>query len=223
MTTGSALGSAAASRFLRSTPGGIFSSARRPAPETLLLVDGRQYGVFDANHPVRLLAQNAVAGRSYQIHLEAYAGHSHPGTQPFEGIGLLNDPAVTVERNGRTFKRLELAVERADVSAFVFELRALHQLASGLDEHSLRRGKILAGLQKLFTLVYAKPAEVSEAVWRAALAQARAVMRPLLDRQNGPTMPMFGIIGHSHIDTAWLWPVQETIRKCAGPSRRSSP
>jgi hypothetical protein len=24
-----------------------------------------------------------------------------------------------------------------------------------------------------------------------------------------------GVIGHSHMDTAWLWPVSETIRKCA--------
>ena len=26
-------------------------------------------------------------------------------------------------------------------------------------------------------------------------------------------------VGHAHIDSAWLWPVRETIRKCA----RSSP
>ena len=24
-----------------------------------------------------------------------------------------------------------------------------------------------------------------------------------------------GVTGHSHMDTAWLWPVSETVRKCA--------
>jgi alpha-mannosidase len=40
-------------------------------------------------------------------------------------------------------------------------------------------------------------------------------MAPLLKDKNGDSAPRAGIIGHSHMDTAWLWTMQETIRKCA--------
>jgi alpha-mannosidase len=197
-----------------------FLRAETGANETMLLVDGRHRGVFDSNHPVRLLAMSAVAGRRHEIHLEAYAGHSFPGTQPFDepivvASGASQDGGTRITRGCRTFGRVELVVEREIVSAFVFELRALRQLAQAQGENSLRRGRIQAALQHIYEAVYAKPQEVAEEQWIAGLEAARGVMRPLLELKNGPTSPWIGIVGHSHIDTAWLWPVKETWRKCA--------
>jgi alpha-mannosidase len=198
----------------------VFLRASTGAGESLLLIDGEHRGVFDPNHPVRLLALHAAAGAIHEIHLEAYSGHTFPGTQPFDeplvvSGGAAQDSGIAIGKGARAFGKVELVVERPDVSAFVFELRALRQLAEGLDESSLRRGKILAAAQAIFTAVYAKPEEVEEDVWRAGLAEARKVLRPLLELKNGPTTPKFGIVGHSHIDTAWLWPIAETHRKLA--------
>ena len=198
----------------------VFLRAATGAGETMLLIDGTHRGVFDVNHPVRLLALQAVGGAIYEIHLEAYSGHTFPGTQPFDeplivAGGAAQDSGIAISKGARVFDKVELVTERADVSAFVFELRALRQLAEALEESSLRRGKILAAMQQVFEAVYAKPAEVEEDVWRAGVAEARRVMRPLLELKNGPTSPKFGIIGHSHIDTAWLWPIAETERKLA--------
>jgi alpha-mannosidase len=187
----------------------VFLRADTGAPESMLLVDGVHRGVFDVNHPVRLLTLSGVAGARHEVHLEAYAGHSFPGTQPSV------DERVVVTKGCRKFGTVEVVQERGDVSAFVFELRALRQLMETLDENSLRRGRIQRAMERVFTVVYAKPAEVEEAVWREALAKAREVMRPLLAERNGPSTPRIGIIGHSHIDTAWLWTVGETWRKCA--------
>lgn len=193
----------------------LFVRIETGAPEAMLLVDGVARGMFDPNHPVRLLTTQAVAGQVHTLHLEAYAGHNFPGTQPFEGFGLLNDAAVQVTPRGRKLGRAELLIERADVSAFVFELRALHQLAAALDENDLRRGRIQAALARVFAEVYAKPEEADEADWRPALARARERMAPLLASPAAPTTPTIGIVGHSHIDTAWLWPIGETWRKLA--------
>jgi len=187
----------------------VFLRADTGAPESMLIVDGVHKGVFDINHPVRLLTLSGVAGARHEIHLEAYAGHSFPGTQPSV------DEQVVVTPGCRKFGLIELVEERTNVSAFVFELRALRQLAETLDENSLRRGRIQAAAQEIFAAVHAKPADVDEDVWAAGLARARDIMRPLLDQKNGPTTPTAGIIGHSHIDTAWLWTVAETWRKCA--------
>ncbi len=176
--------------------------------ETLFFVDGCPRGVFDDNHPVVMMASHGVAGRSYRLAFEAYAGHFIPGVMPAER--KQPDPSKS-----RTFNGIELVLEREDVSGFVFDLKVLRQLVKALDEHSLRRNRVLRELACVFALVDAMPDEAPEAQWRPKLAQAREIMRPLLECRNGSTAPFMGIIGHSHIDTAWLWPLEETWRKCA--------
>jgi len=184
------------------------------APETLLMVDDIHRGVFDVFHPVRLLDLQAQGGKTYDIALEAYAGHSFPGTQPYDYVRPTEN-AVEVTPNCRTYQTAELVREREDVSAFVTELRALRQIADALDENSLRRARIQTVFGEIFKLVYAKPEETEETTWREAIAQARQAMRPLLEAKNGSSAPTMGIVGHSHIDTAWLWPIRETWRKLA--------
>ncbi len=61
----------------------------------------------------------------------------------------------------------------------------------------------------------AMPNETEDEGWYPGIARAREVMAPLLKAKNGSTLPYFGLIGHSHMDTAWLWPIEETWRKCA--------
>jgi len=184
--------------FLRAKTGG----------ETLLFVDGETRGVFDGNHPVVMVTDPGRTGQRLGIALEAYGGREIPGTQP-------HDTGRRQPNVSRRFEGVDIVLERADVAAFVFDLKTLNQLYNVLHEHSLRRGRILAALGEVFKLVDAMPDERPESSWRPKLAAARAVMAPVLALPNGPTSPFFGITGHSHIDTAWLWPLAETWRKCA--------
>jgi len=192
----------------------LYIRAETGGTESLFLVDDIHRGVFDIFHPVRLLDLKAQGGKTYRIALEAYAGHSFPGTQPYEYVRPTEN-AVEVTPGCRTYAGVELVKERADVSAFVVELRALRQIADALDPNSLRRARIQTAFGEVFRLVYAKPEETDEATWREAIAQAREAMRPLLEAKNGSSVPTMGIVGHSHIDTAWLWPIRETWRKLA--------
>jgi alpha-mannosidase len=194
--------------------GAVFIRAVTGAPESLFFVDGAPRGVFDVFHPVRLLDLRAQGGKTYSIALEAYAGHSFPGTQPYEYVRPTEN-AVEVTPGCRTYRGVELVAERPEVSAFVTELRALRQVAEAQDENSLRRARIQTLFGEVFRLVYAKPEETDEATWRRAIAEAREAMRPLLEAKNGASVPLMGIVGHSHIDTAWLWPIRETWRKLA--------
>lgn len=176
--------------------------------ETLFLADGQYKGVFDVNHPVVLLTGKGVAGSRHHLAFEAYAGHHVPGCGPDED----NQPPA----NGcKQYDGVELLLEREDVSAFVFGCRVLRQLADSLDQNSLRRYKILKSLERVFEIVDALPGEHEEKSWRAKLGEAAEIMQPLLAEKNSGTAPYFGVIGHSHIDTAWLWPIAETRRKCA--------
>jgi alpha-mannosidase len=44
---------------------------------------------------------------------------------------------------------------------------------------------------------------------------ARAALSSLLSRRNSSETHTVVATGHAHIDTAWLWPIRETRRKCA--------
>ncbi|MCL6459587.1 MAG: hypothetical protein K6T85_16435 [Gorillibacterium sp.] len=51
--------------------------------------------------------------------------------------------------------------------------------------------------------------EVTSAPEKLALAD-RGILKPLLDCVNGSTAPMLFMMGQSHLDIAWLWPIEET-------------
>jgi len=179
----------------------------RTGGETLFLVNGEHRGVFDHFHPVVLMALKGAA-KPYHLAFETYAGHTFPGTQPYE-------TGPSVGPGSCTYEGIDILLEREDVSAFVFDLGTLRQLHRVLDDNSLRKGRIAAALGQVYALVDAAPTEETEASWRPKLAAAREVMRPLLEARNGSTAPWIGLIAGSHIDTAWLWPLAETWRKCA--------
>ncbi len=49
---------------------------------------------------------------------------------------------------------------------------------------------------------------------RATWAPAGAILKKLYENKNGTYGHEISAIGHAHIDTAWLWPLAETYRKC---------
>ena len=48
----------------------------------------------------------------------------------------------------------------------------------------------------------------------AAPPAVRAILAQALTAPAGPTAHRAVATGHAHIDTAWLWPIRETVRKC---------
>ena len=176
----------------------VFLSATTGRPEAMLLVDGQPRGVFDSNHPVVCMCPRGRANQKYHVALEAYAGHTFPGMHPYDA-----DRVVT--KDMRVFESVLVLLERPDVTEFIFDFRALRQLLKTLDEHSLRRNQVAAGLAEVVAVIDGIPRESDEKLWRPKLLKARAILKPLLARRNGDTTPFFGLMGHSHIDTAWLW------------------
>lgn len=49
---------------------------------------------------------------------------------------------------------------------------------------------------------------------RSTWPAGRAILDELLEVGNGGVVHHLSAIGHAHIDTAWLWPIEETRRKC---------
>ena len=177
--------------------------------EALLFVNGRPAGAFNMPHREVVIAHKAAAGQRIHLCFEVYSGHSYPGHLNPDA------PGGTVTRNCHTFDGAELLAEREDVTAFIADLRTLLGLAATLGHDTPRRRRVADALGEVFEAVDAMPAERAEESWCPKLRTARGIMRPVLASKNAAGAPSFGIIGHSHLDTVWLWPLAETVRKAA--------
>jgi alpha-mannosidase len=49
---------------------------------------------------------------------------------------------------------------------------------------------------------------------RATWEEGGRILKKLLKSRNGTVVHELSAVGHAHIDTAWLWPIAETQRKC---------
>jgi alpha-mannosidase len=204
----------------RDYPHPLYVMAATGGCEALLFVNGRACGIFNhadykwqrGDHRALLLAPSARAGDRFSILVEAYAGHEvvgvHPGDTP-QTQDVYRPPFI------RRFDGLAIADRDEEVKDLVVDLHTLRTLAEALSDRSFRKGRLLATLDAVFAALWAEPAEVPEETWRAGVARARELLAPELACRNGDCAPRAGLIGHSHMDTAWLWTIDETKRKCA--------
>ena len=192
--------------FLRPQVGGY---------EALLWVDGKPFGTYatkivvtgHGNHYCDMLVKDPKAGQEIKIDLEFYAGHYVMGTMPFE-----ENPHHDFRF---PFTSMDICVKNDKIANFYFNLRTLNELVEVLDETSYRKAELINVMLALHQVLYYDPACVSREEFYAALDKGEEIMAPALARHNSSTAPSVGIIGHSHMDTAWLWHIDETIKKCA--------
>ena len=183
--------------------------------EGTLWVDGVPYGNFSTkivftghgNHYCDLLKKDAKAGEKIAIDLEYYAGHSYKGCHPTE-----NNPLLTYDFS---YEGIDICVKNYAVQEFYFDLRTLVQLVKNLPESSFRRASVINELEKVFKEIYQSPDDVDRDEFMAALERAKPYLKKALSVKNGDDAPKAALIGHSHMDTAWLWHVGETVKKCA--------
>lgn len=188
--------------------------------EALVLVDGMPCGLFDIEqihhpdrrHPMALLAQNARAGQRHQVAVEAYAGHDCVGCGSYENYGRAREERGSCQR---TFNGLYLAVLDEDVLDFTIKLKLLIQSYWSLSQRDSARYQVLNCLEEVCAQVVQYPAERPEQQWRAAMARCVALMDVFFAGHLAGKKTLIGVTGHSHLDTAWLWPVEETKRKAA--------
>lgn len=193
----------------------LFLRPRVGGYEALLWVDGRPFGTFatkivvtgHGNHYCDMILKNPRAGQLVEIDLEFYSGHFVRGCMPFEESGRTDYDF--------TFDGMEICVKNDRIANFLFNLRTLNQLAEVLDETSYRKAEIINTLMELHEILYYDPACISREKFMEALARGQKIMAPALARRCSTSAPKVGVIGHSHMDTAWLWHTGETIKKCA--------
>ena len=183
----------------------------KTAEEMLVWVNGTEAGAIDRQHKYITLSRSAEAGAAYEIYAECYAGHGvrNEGAGPVAwGEESVPEPPECQVTVGESC----FGVWNEELFQTAMDYLTLYSLVQKLPEKSLRAMKIIEGLKK-FT--YIADFELPEPAMTASVVEAGKVLKPLLDCKNGSTMPEYTVFGQSHLDLAWLWPVEETMRKTA--------
>jgi alpha-mannosidase len=112
-----------------------------------------------------------------------------------------NDPLYRLER-------AELALFDDEVWELARDLEVLGQLMLELSLDSPRRWELLRTLERGLDAL-----DLDDISGTAAAA--RVVLSPALDAPAQASAHRMSAVGHAHIDSAWLWPIRETVRKVA--------
>jgi alpha-mannosidase len=172
--------------------------------EALIWRDGQPAQGLSPNHREYVVTREADGGEDVDLYIEAAANPRSPfGTNPW--------PLLLPEPDGAplfTLQRVDLHLRDPEYDQFWHNFRVLVDLMSELPDDSPHFARICAGLDRACNLLDLP--DIGDS-WRPA----QEILVELLSERAAPDVHRVSMVGHAHLDTAWLWPLRETIRKCA--------
>jgi len=108
-----------------------------------------------------------------------------------------------------TLKKCEIALFCRSAWDLFYDLEVIYGLAKHLPKDDVRAAEALFVGNQIVNSVW--PQDANENDYK----RGREIARKFLSQKNGDGQTEVSVIGHCHIDTAWLWPYRETRRKTA--------
>lgn len=166
-------------------------------PQFLVLVNGKVQQALDTNHHVVELAMEARAGDRYALEFEAYAGRE-------ESNERFHDHPLQF--------RLTAHCHDAMSEAVYYDLLAAKKAAQLWPESDYRRIQIEEHLTRAMNLLDCRVPCSRE--FDASLLVARDYMqKEFYEKFCGHDDVIANCIGHTHIDVAWRWCLEQTRAK----------
>ncbi|MFJ4175596.1 alpha-mannosidase [Microbacterium sp. NPDC089696] len=153
------------------------------------------------------IADAAHGDEPVELYLEAAANPVLLDYHPFLPTQQGDIRTSSPEPLYRT-RRIDLAVFEQDVFDLALDLEVLFELQAELPPTSPRRMSILQAMDDALDVL-----DLQRIVETAP--EARARLADVLAAPAEASAHRISAVGHAHIDSAWLWPVRETIRKVA--------
>ncbi|PPH22708.1 alpha-mannosidase [Rathayibacter toxicus] len=164
--------------------------------------------IVKAISPYNNAAAGAVApDGTVDVFVEAAANPDVGSDWSFRPTAM-GDPATAGDDPQYVLRQVDLGLFDLPVWELLADVRVLRGLLGQLPMGTRRRADILTALERVTDLV--DPDDVS-----GSAACARASLTAVLSQPAHASAHELRAVGHAHIDSAWLWPVRETIRKCA--------
>jgi len=193
----------------------LFLKPHMQGYEAMLWVDGKVFGTYatkisytaHGNHYCDLITMDPKAGQTLDLAIEWYGGHVMPGTQPLE--------ESSIKDFNYKYDGADICVKNYEIQDYYFDLISVYQLAKFLPEDSFMRGRAVNALYEVHKGVFYDPAECTHEEFISGIRNTAHFLKEVLSLKAGATDAESYVIGHSHMDTAWLWHVGETVKKCA--------
>lgn len=175
---------------LGAPPGAVGFSA-----EGLVVDDDGQprHGLHPRRHTV------AVGSQPGPIRVRVEAA-SNPTFHQFVPSPL-GDPATAGTEHLYRLRRADLVLVDPEARQLAFDVEVLDESMRTLALDDPRRARVRAALVQCLDAL-------------PDVEAARAVLAPALAMPARASAHRIIAVGHAHIDTAWLWPISETRRKC---------
>ncbi|OIJ92754.1 alpha-mannosidase [Streptomyces sp. MUSC 14] len=163
-------------------------------------------GLNPRNQWVRIGAP-ATGGEEVVLHIEAASNPVVLDYHPFLPTRL-GDKETAGSEPQYTLARMDLAVFDETVWQLVMDLEVLGELMAELPGDSARRYDLVRAVERALDAV-----DLQDVGGTAA--RARQQLTAVLAAPAVPSAHRISAVGHAHIDSAWLWPLRETVRKVA--------
>ena len=149
----------------------------------------------------------SYADKTVEFFLEVAANPDVAGEYTFEPTAL-GDWDTASEAPLYELKKLHLARRDIQVWELAQDVWTLRGLMLALPSENTRRHLIARALEDMLDAI--DPNDVSNSA-----IEARAKLTDVLNAPANFSSHRIIATGHAHIDSAWLWPIRETVRKCA--------
>lgn len=166
--------------------------------------DGQVRGGIHPERRTSAVARPARGGEPIDLYIEAAANPLVIGHLPTP----MGDPATLPEAELYRLIAVDLRVRRDDVAALADKLRFVLNLTHNVAKDGPLRPRYFRAIERTMAVLDARDVEGSAAA-------ACVPLDEVLSEPGAPGRHLATAIGHAHIDTAWLWPLRETRRKCA--------
>lgn len=154
------------------------------------------------------VALDSAPGEAVEVFLEAASNPDVTrGGDDFSPTGL-GHPSTAGRAPLYTLRSVELAVRDVEVWELIQDVRTLQGLVEVLPSDRPRSAAVVHALAQMLDVL--DHDDVS-----GTATKARDVLAPVLASPANASAHRVVATGHAHIDSAWLWPTRETVRKCA--------
>ncbi|MDI3402537.1 alpha-mannosidase [Streptomyces cavernicola] len=148
-----------------------------------------------------------AGGERVEWRLEAASNPVLLGDEPFRPTDL-GDKETAGDEPQYVLTRMDLAVFDAHVWELVQDLEVVGELMHELPVEGGRRWELLRAVSRCLDAVDLQDVNGTAAAARSHLADVLAA-------PADASAHRISAVGHAHIDSAWLWPLRETVRKVA--------
>jgi len=169
--------------------------------EGLIYQEGKILRALNANRCDIGIATEAVGGERFLFHVEAAANGGCDRNGFLAGMcapDYLGKPRYRLAQ-------ADLCLFNRPLAAYYYDLLTVSEAMETFPESSPRRAALREALNR----------SVDQWLKTGCVEAGREALCDVMARRNSATVHTISAVGHGHIDTAWLWPLREAIRKCA--------